>query len=53
MMPHDLPPWRVVNDHFNAWRKNGKWDRINQALREQYRKTHVHNQPPPSLIVNP
>src|SRR3954470_15007570 len=32
MMPHDLPPWRVVNDHFNAWRRNGKWERINQAL---------------------
>ena len=52
MMPHDLPPWRVVNDHFNTWRKNGKWERINQGLREQYRKTHVHTQPPPQLIVN-
>jgi len=29
MMPHDLPPWPVVNDHFNRWHRNGKWDRIN------------------------
>jgi putative transposase len=38
MMPHDLPPWRVVYDHFSTWRKSGKWERINQVLRERYRR---------------
>jgi putative transposase len=37
MMPHDLPLWRVVYDHFSTWRKSGKWERINQVLRERYR----------------
>src|SRR4051812_8123041 len=37
MMPHDLPPWRVVYDHFIKWRRTGKWERINQVLRERDR----------------
>jgi putative transposase len=52
MMPHDLPPWRVVNDHFNAWRRNGKWDRINQALREQYRGTRGRNPQPTAAVID-
>src|SRR3954471_9300656 len=37
MMPHDLPPWKEVYYYLDKWRKNGKWERINQVLREQYR----------------
>ncbi len=38
LMPHDLPPWRVVYDHFAEWRRTGKWERVNAALREHWRK---------------
>ena len=36
MMPHDLPPWTDVYDHFRRWRKSGKWEQVTAALREQY-----------------
>jgi len=52
MMPHDLPPWRVVNDHFNRWRRNGKWDRINQVLREQYRGTRGRTPQPTAAVID-
>ena len=32
MMPHDLPPWRTVWGYFRRWRKDGKWERIHDAL---------------------
>ncbi len=38
LMPHDLPPWRVVYDHFAEWRRTGKWERVNATLREHRRK---------------
>jgi transposase len=50
MMPHDLPPWRVVYDRFSLWRKTGKWERINQALRERYR-TRKGRDPQPSAAI--
>jgi putative transposase len=37
LMPHDLPPWQTVYDHFSRWNKLGVWetalDRINQLAR--------------------
>ena len=50
MMPHDLPPWRVVYDHFSDWRRTGKWERINAVLRERYRVSKGRN-PQPSAAV--
>lgn len=49
-MPHDLPPWRVVYDRFSLWRKTGKWERINQTLRERYR-TRKGRDPQPSAAI--
>src|SRR4051794_17939741 len=51
MMPHDLPPHKDVYYYFCKWRKNGKWERINQVLRENYRKTRGRN-PQPSAAVS-
>ena len=50
MMPHDLPPWRGVYDHFSTWRKSGKWDRINQGRRERSRTQRGRD--PPSSVVS-
>lgn len=52
MMPHDLPPWRVVYDHFSQWRKTGKWERINQILRERYRKTRSRDPQPSAAVID-
>lgn len=37
MLPKDFPNWKTVNDYFSKWRKDGTWQRINDALREQVR----------------
>ncbi len=52
MMPHDLPPWRVVYDHFSQWRKTAKWERITQVLREEYRQTRGRHAQPTAAIID-
>lgn len=37
MMPHDLPPWKTVYHYFRTWRKDGTWEAINTALRQEVR----------------
>jgi putative transposase len=37
MMPHDLPPWSTVYGYFRAWRDDGTWTQMNDALREAVR----------------
>ena len=34
MMPHDLPPWGTVWWYFRKWRKDGTWERVEEALRQ-------------------
>jgi putative transposase len=38
LMPHDLPPWKTVYHYFRLWRKDGTWERVNRALREDLRE---------------
>src|SRR3954466_7755693 len=52
MMPHDLPPWRVVYDQFSKWRRTGKWERINQVLREHYRTKHGRSPLPTAAVID-
>jgi len=37
MLPKEFPHWKTVNDYFSKWRKNGTWQRMNDALRAQVR----------------
>lgn len=37
MLPHDLLPKSTVYDYFAAWRDNGTWQRMMNALRTQVR----------------
>lgn len=37
MLPREFPNWKTVNDYFAKWRKDGTWQRMNDALREQVR----------------
>lgn len=52
MMPHDLPPWRVVYDHFSRWRRTGHWERVNHALRERHRVAHGRAPLPTAAVVD-
>ena len=36
-LPHDFPPWRTVYNYFQAWRGDGVWQAMNDALRRQVR----------------
>ena len=38
LLPHDLPPWRTVYKQFEAWRKDGTWDRLLDGLRRAVRE---------------
>ena len=37
-LPHDFPPWKSVYNYFEAWRDDGTWERLNEALRQQVRR---------------
>jgi putative transposase len=37
-LPHDFPPWRTVYNYFDAWKRDGTWDRIRDILRVRLRK---------------
>jgi putative transposase len=36
-LPHDFPPWRTVSNYFDAWKRDGTWDRIIDILRVRLR----------------
>src|SRR3954451_2029845 len=37
LLPKDFPPWSTVHTWYRRWRKDGTWDKINEALRRQVR----------------
>ena len=37
-LPHDFPPWRTVYNFFAAWKRDGTWKAINDALRRRVRR---------------
>ena len=49
-LPHDLPPWDDVWDHFRRWRKQGTITRVHEALRERVR-VRAGKEPTPSAAI--
>jgi len=37
MLPKDFPPYQTVYRYFRAWGKDGTWERVHNALRDQVR----------------
>ena len=52
MLPHDLPPWQTVYHYFRLWRKEGLWERLNQALREKVRRRNKKKRQPSAAILD-
>ena len=50
MLPHDLPPKGTVYHYYNTWRKDGTWQRMNQALCETLRQ-ELGREPTPSAAI--
>lgn len=45
MLPHDLPPWRLVWHYFAHWKKQNVWAGLNEALRDKVRVHHGKKKP--------
>src|SRR3712207_4180198 len=49
-LPHDFPPWKTAYHYFRAWRLDGTWERLHDALRDQVRE-RAGRAPTPSAAI--
>jgi transposase len=47
LLPHDLPPWRIVYYYFMTWRKAGLWQQMHDTLRDRVRLRSGKKKPRP------
>ena len=52
MLPHDLPPWRTVFHYFHTWRRDGTWERVHAAVRDQVRVAEGRKVSPSAAIID-
>jgi putative transposase len=51
MLPHDLPPWRIVYHYFRQWRRDWTWHVMHNLLRGDVRvAAGKHRQPSAGII---
>jgi putative transposase len=51
-LPHDFPPWKTVYHYFRAWRLDGTWERIHDALRDRVRTGAGRAASPSAAIID-
>lgn len=51
-LPHDFPPWQTVYHYVRLWRKDGTWERIHDALRDQVREQVGRTTQPSAGIID-
>lgn len=51
-LPHDLPPWEDVWEHFQRWRDNGTLACVHDALREKVRIQAGRDSHPSAAIID-
>ena len=51
-LPREYPPWQTVYGYFRAWRLDGTWERINDALRSTVRTREERASQPPAAIMD-
>ena len=51
-LPHDYPPWQTVYGYFRAWRRDGTWERIQDALRRRVRAKAGRDPEPSAAILD-
>ncbi len=52
LLPHDLPPWELVWEHFCRWRDEGVIERVHDALREKVRLQEGREPTPSAAIID-
>jgi len=50
MLPKDFPHWSAVRYYYDKWRRDGTWERINDALRRAVR-IEAGRDPEPSAAI--
>ena len=51
-LPSDFPSWEAVYAYFSRWQKSGKWQKINDVLRQRVRTDAKKNEDPSVAIVD-
>ena len=51
-LPHDFPPWSSVYPYFRAWRRDGTWERLHDALRDRVRAGDGRAASPSAAILD-
>jgi putative transposase len=49
-LPHDFPPWKTVYNYCQDWQRDGTWEKILTALRQQVR-TAAGREPTPRVAL--
>src|SRR4051794_14702330 len=52
MLPKDFPPWSTVHTRCRRWRRDGTWEKVNEALRQQVRRRAGRRPSPRSSAVD-
>lgn len=52
LLPKDFPPWSTVHTWYRRWRRDGTWERIHEALRQQVRRESGRHASPRSSAVD-
>lgn len=52
MLPHDLPPWRIVYHYFRQWRQDGTWQVMHDLLRGDVRAAAGKRRQPSAGIID-
>jgi transposase len=52
LLPHDFPPWQTVYHYWRLWQRQGRWERVLAALREQERSRQGRNPTPSAVILD-
>ena len=52
MLPHDLPPWRIVYYYFWQWRRDGTWQVMHDLLRGAGRVAAGKRRQPSAGIID-
>jgi transposase len=51
-LPHEYPPWPTVYTYFQAWQRDGTWERLNDELRDLVRQRSGRNPQPSAAILD-
>jgi putative transposase len=51
-LPADFPPWGTAAGYYRQWRRDGTWERIHDALREQVRVKAGREATPSAAIID-